>query len=215
MKILLLEDNEKLNKTIQKRLEMEGIEVDSFIDGQDAYDNIAEGYSCFVLDINVPTLDGVALLKKIREYYQDIPVIIISATVELDIIKKAYGFGCSDFLKKPFFIDELTIKIEKLCNISDKIITFDEDCFFNYKSSTITIKQEEQRVTKKEKLLLNLFLNNKNKIITIDNIQENVWEGNIASIESIRTLMRRVRKILTKEYIQTIVDTGYIFKCDI
>lgn len=213
MKILLLEDNKKLNQSIKKRLSLKGYKVDSFFDGQEAYDNMGEGYSCFVLDINVPSLDGVALLKKIREYYDDIPVIIISATVELDIIKKAYTFGCNDFIKKPFFIDELEIKIEKLCNISDEVIHFDENCHFDYKSSIVVIKNQEHRLTKKERLLMNLFLSHKNQVVSFDNIQNYVWEGNVASLESIRSLIRRVRKILENDYIQTIVDTGYIFKC--
>ncbi len=213
MKILLLEDNKKLNQTIKKRLTLKGYTVDCFIDGQEAYDNIGEGYSCFILDINVPSLDGVELLKKIRDYYEDIPVIIISATVELDTIKDAYKFGCNDFLKKPFFIDELEIKIEKLCNISDDIIHFDENCYFDYKSSIVMINDIEQRLTKKERLLMNLFLSHKNQVVSFDNIQNYVWEGSVASLESIRSLIRRVRKLLVNDYIQTVVDTGYIFKC--
>jgi DNA-binding response OmpR family regulator len=212
MKILLLEDNKKLNQSIKKRLEYKKYEIDCFLDGKEAYDNIGEGYSCFVLDINVPNLDGVELLRRIREYYEDVPVIIISATVELDVIKKAYGFGCSDFIKKPFFIDELEIKIEKLCNISDNIINFGENSFFDYKSSIINIDEKEVRLTKKERLLLSLFLNQKNQVVTFDNIQNYVWEGNVASLESIRSLIRRVRKLLIEDYIQTVVDTGYIFK---
>jgi len=213
MKILLLEDNKKLNQSIKKRLTLKGYKIDCFMDGAEAYDNIGEGYSCFVLDINVPSLDGVALLRKIREYYDDIPVIIISATVELDIIKDAYSLGCNDFIKKPFFIDELEIKIEKLCNISDNIINFDENCYFDYKSSIIVINEKEHRLTKKERLLMNLFLSHKNQVVSFDNIQNYVWEGNVASLESIRSLIRRVRKILENDYVQTVVDTGYIFKC--
>ena len=212
MKILLLEDNEKLNQTITKRLQLKKYTVDSFTDGAEAYDNIGEGYSCFVLDINVPNLDGVELLKRIREYYEDVPVIIISATVELDVIKKAYGFGCSDFIKKPFFIDELEFKIEKLCNISETIIHFGENCHFDFKSSIVVINDKEQRLTKKERLLMSLFLNHKNQVVTFDSIQNFEWEGTVASLESIRSLIRRVRKILVEDYIQTVVDTGYIFK---
>lgn len=212
MKILLLEDNKKLNQTIKKRLELKNYVIDSYLDGAEAYDNIGEGYSCFILDINVPNLDGVELLRRIREYYEEVPVIIISATVELDVIKKAYGFGCSDFLKKPFFIDELEIKIEKLCNISEDIIHFGQNCHFDFKSSVVVIDEKEQRLTKKERLLLSLFLNHKNQVITFDNIQNFVWEGNVASLESIRSLIRRVRKLLIEDYIQTVVDTGYIFK---
>ena len=212
MKILLLEDNEKLNQTINKRLGLKGYKVDSFYDGQKAYDALSNGYNCFLLDINVPNVDGIKILKKIREYNEDVPVIIISSTVELDIIKESYDFGCNDYLKKPFFIDELEIKIEKLCKITNDIIEFDKDCFFDFKSSLLKIDNQEIRLTKKERLLINLFLTKKNAVISYATIENYVWEGNFVSLESIRSLIRRVRKILIKQYIQTVVDTGYIFK---
>lgn len=211
MKILLLEDNKKLNSTIKKRLELKGYKVFSFEDGSKAYENITEGFSCFILDINVPNIDGIRILKKIREYYKDVPVIIISASVELDVIKKSYDFGCNDYLKKPFFIDELEIKIEKLCQIKDEKLQFDEGCYFDYKSSTLIIDSQTVRLTKKERLLMNLFLTKKEKVLTYAMIENYVWEGSFASIDSIRSLVRRLRKILQKEYIQTVVDTGYIF----
>lgn len=212
MKILLLEDNVKLNNSIQKRLALKNYQVDAFTDGKKAHDSIANGYSCFVLDINVPNIDGIKILKKIREFYNDVPVLIISATVELDIIKESYDFGCNDYLKKPFFIDELEIKIERLCKISDEKIQFDTNSFFNYKDSLIIIENNEHRLTKKERLLLNLFLTQRNQVVSYDIIENYVWEGAFVSLESIRSLVRRLRKVLQKEYIQTVVDTGYIFK---
>ena len=212
MKILLLEDNQKLNKTITKRLKLKDYNVVSFLDGAEAYEKITDGFSCFILDINVPNIDGIKILKKIREYYEIVPVIIISASVELDVIKQSYDFGCNDYLKKPFFIDELEIKIEKLCNIKDEKIYFDTNSYFDFKSAIIMMDNEEIRLTKKEKLLINLFLNKKNQVITYSTIENYVWEGSSVSLESIRSLIRRVRKILNKEYIQTVVDTGYIFK---
>jgi len=214
MKILLLEDNVKLNSTIKKRLELKDYQVDTFIDGQEAYDAIHDGYSCFVLDINVPNIDGIKILKKIREEYIDIPVIIISASVELELIKESYDFGCNDYIKKPFFIDELEIKIQKLCIIEDEKIKFDENSYFDFKSSFILLDEEEIRLTKKERLLLNLFLSKKNKVVSFEAIESYVWEGSFVSLESIRTLIRRLRKTLKKEYIETIVDTGYIFRID-
>ena len=132
MKILLLEDNKKLNETITKRLGIKGYSVLSIIDGAEAFEKITDGFSCFILDINVPNIDGIKILKKIREYYQTLPVIIISASVELDVIKQAYDFGCNDFLKKPFFIDELEIKIEKFCNIQNNKIYFDRQANSNW-----------------------------------------------------------------------------------
>ena len=212
MKILLLEDNKKLNEIITKRLKIKNYNVSSFTDGLKAYEEITEGFSCFILDINVPNIDGIKILKKIREYYKSLPVIIISASVELDVIKQAYDFGCNDFLKKPFFIDELEIKIEKLCNIQNENIYFDENSYFDFKSSILKIEEKEIRLTKKEKLLINLFLTKKNQVISYESIENYVWEGNFVSLESIRSLIRRVRIILEKEYIQTVVDTGYLFK---
>ncbi|MFV7789355.1 response regulator transcription factor [Aliarcobacter lanthieri] len=212
MKILLLEDNKKLNETITKRLKMKNYNVVSFNDGAEAYEKIAEGFSCFILDINVPNIDGINILKKIRELYEMVPVIIISASVELDIIKQSYDFGCNDYLKKPFFIDELEIKIEKLCKIKDEKIYFGTNSYFDFRSATININNQEIRLTKKEKLLLNLFLHKQNQVITYEAIENYVWEGNFVSLDSIRSLIRRLRKILDKEFIQTVIDTGYIFK---
>ncbi|WP_419673278.1 response regulator [Aliarcobacter butzleri] len=68
MKILLLEDNQKLNETITKRLKMKNYTVISFTDGAEAYEKITEGFSCFILDINVPNVDGINILKKLESF---------------------------------------------------------------------------------------------------------------------------------------------------
>lgn len=70
MKLLLLEDNKKLNETITKRLKLKGYKVESFIDGADAYNAVGEGFSCFILDINVPNIDGIKILKKLESITQ-------------------------------------------------------------------------------------------------------------------------------------------------
>ncbi len=212
MKILLLEDNKRLNETIVKRLEVKGFIVDSFIDGQEAYDSIDNGYTCFVLDINVPTLDGTQILKKIREFNMDTPVIIISSTVELDVIKQSYNYGCNDYIKKPFFIDELEIKIEKLCNLDHDLIEITKSYIFNFKESILEVDGKQEHLSRKERLLLNLLLTHRGKVISFDSIQAIVWEGNFASIDSIRSLVRRVRKKIPFDCIDTAVDVGYLFK---
>lgn len=212
MKILLLEDNKRLNETIVKRLEAKGFVVDSFIDGEEAYKAIDNGYICFVLDINVPSLDGIELLKRIREFNEDTPVIIISSTVELDIIKNSYNYGCNDYIKKPFFIDELEIKIEKLCNFDHDVIEIYKGCNFNFKDSILEMDGYIEHLSRKERLLLNLLLAHRGKVVSFDTIQAIVWEGNFASIESIRSLVRRVRKKIPLDCIETAVDVGYLFK---
>jgi len=212
MKILLLEDNARLNATIVKRLEAKGYKIDSFIDGQDAYDALDNGYTCFILDINVPSLDGIEILKQIRDFYPETPVIIISSSVELEVIKDAYNYGCNDFLKKPFFIDELEIKIEKLCNIRHDIIDLGHECQFDFKTSLLRVGSFEEHLSRKEKLLLNVLISEKGKVVSFDKIQAMVWEGNFASLDSIRSLMRRLRKKIPFECIETVVDVGYILR---
>ena len=211
MKILLLEDNKKLNTTIVKRLQLKGFKIDSFIDGKNAYDAITNNYDCFILDINVPNIDGIKILKKIREYYDKIPIIIISASVELDFIKQSYDFGCNDYIKKPFFIDELEIKIDQLCTIQNTQIQYDVNSYFDNEASTIEFDNKKVKLTKKERLLLNLLLSKPNQIITYEQIEYSVWESSSVSHESLRSLVRRLRKALVYEYIQTIIDSGYKF----
>ena len=211
MKLLLLEDNIKLNTTILKRLQLKGYLVHSFIDGKDAYDALSDEYDCFILDINVPNVDGIKILKHIREFYQKIPIIIISASVELDLIKRSYDFGCNDYIKKPFFIEELEIKIEQLCQIDNTKIQFDIKNYFDEQSGTLFLEKKEIRLTRKERLLLTLFLNKRNQIISYEEIKDYVWKGDYVSSESIRTLVRRIRKIFDKKYIETIIDIGYKF----
>lgn len=211
MKILLLEDNKTLNETIKLKLELKGYEVHSFLDGLEVIHNITNGYSCFILDINVPNVNGIKILKKIRELYKDVPVIIITATVELDIIKQSYKFGCNDYLKKPFFIDELEIKIDKLCLVSNKVIEFDKDCFFDFFKSTLIINEKEIILTSKENLMMNLFLKNKNSLVSYIGIENYVWEAEFASLDAIRTLIKRLRKKLKKSYIKASTNNGYYF----
>ena len=214
MKLLLLEDNIKLNTTILKRLQLKGYQVDPFLDGKEAYDAVKDNYDCFILDINVPNVDGIKILKRIREYYQKIPIIIISASVELDLIKQSYDFGCNDYIKKPFFIEELEIKIEQLCQIDDTKIKFDSNNYFDEQSATLFLDNKEIRLTKKERLLVNLLLTKKNQIVSYEEIEDYVWKGDYVSSESIRTLVRRIRKIFDNKYIETIIDIGYKFNSD-
>ncbi len=211
MKILLLEDNKRLNNTITKRLKIECFEVDSFFDGSKAFEAVGKGYNCYVLDINVPNINGVKILKNIREYFPNVPIIIISSTVELDIIKNAYNTGCDDYIKKPFFIDELIIKIKKLCNIDKNIIKIDEHYVFNTKENSLLKDNKIIELSKKEKLLLELFINYKDKLVTYERIESFVWEGELTTIDSIRALVKRVRKKLPPNCIKTEVNEGYRF----
>ena len=87
MKIFLLEDDYSLNETIKEMLELNYHKIDSFYDGEIAYNNIAYNYDLYILDINTPSLDGIELLKSIKKFNSQTKVIMISANININKIK--------------------------------------------------------------------------------------------------------------------------------
>lgn len=212
MKIFLLEDNKRLNTTIMNRLEARGYKVISFVDGRQALGAISKDYSCFILDINVPFVSGLEILKKIREIHVKTPVIIISSTIELESIKDSYNFGCDDYIKKPFFIDELEIKIEKLSNFEQNEIRVDEEFYYDKQSGVLRFEDHKSRFSKKEKQMFDLLLEQRGKVVTYEKIEKECSSEEGINISALRTLLRRMRRKLPDDCIETVVDVGYMFK---
>ena len=210
MKILLLEDDATLSRVIKKGLEKENYSVDCFFDGELALNAISNGYSCFILDINTPSLDGISVLKNIRDYLgASIPVIIISSNHELEKIKASYEKGCNDYIKKPFFIYELVQKVKHLCQIEFNFIEFNDSCKYNFMEHTLYVNNEKIILARKEILFLELFISNLNRIVTYAEIESYVWEGEDSNIDNIRALIKRIRKKLPNESIQIVTGYGY------
>lgn len=210
MKILVLEDNIRLANLIVEALEQKNYHVSLFSDGKKALEAIDNGYDCFILDINVPGMDGISLLKEIRSMDANTPAIIISANIELDTIQDAYHKGCDEYLKKPFYMYELELKIEKLCK--PKVCHLKLPQGFSYCIENETLldgEGEEVKLAKKEILLLNLFAKNLGKNITFERIEQYVWEGELTTTENIRALIKRLRKKLPEETIENQGGVGY------
>jgi DNA-binding response OmpR family regulator len=210
MKILLLEDNKRLSKLIIEALSEKNYKIDWFEDGREALNAVYNGYDCFILDINVPGIDGLSLLKEIRLMDEKTPAIIISANVELETIKDAYTNGCDEYLKKPFYIYELELKLDKFCKKEKEVINLLENYTYNTSSELLYDENKQEiKLAKKEILLLNLFIKNIDKIVTFEHIEQYVWEGDLTSNESIRTLVKRLRKKLPKDTITSQIGIGY------
>lgn len=208
MKILLLEDNKNLAQIIKEMLEENNYQVDYFNEGSSVLDNYMNGYDCFILDINVPNIDGSTLLRTIKEYEPSIPVIIISSNIELDTIKNAYLKGCSDFLKKPFYIYELETKINLLCK-KDNILDLKKNFKFDIDNEILINNNKQIHLTHKERLFLVLASKYPCQSISLELIEQYVWEGEIATTMSIRSLIKRLRRKLPKNTIET---TTYGYK---
>lgn len=215
MKILVLEDNEALSRVIKTGLTKEGYKVDCFFDGDEALSSINSGYNCFILDINVPSIDGITVLKTIRDYYPDVPALIISSNHELEKIKTSYEKGCNDYIKKPFFIYELVQKVKNLCKIQDKSIKFSDTSRYSFIENILYENNEKIVLAKKEILFLELFSQNINRIVSYDELEEYVWEGEITNLDNIRALVKRLRKKLPENSIKIVTGLGYTLGNDV
>lgn len=210
MKILVLEDNVRLANLIVEAFEQKKYHVTLFSDGKEALKAIDNGYDCFILDINVPSLDGISLLKEIRSMDENTPAIIISANIELETIQDAYHKGCDEYLKKPFYMYELEMKVEKLCKPKKNLIWLLDGYSYCMETQVLLdAKQEEVKLAKKEILLLNLFSKNLDKNISFERIEQYVWEGELTTTENIRALVKRLRRKLPENTIENQGGMGY------
>ncbi|QKF80893.1 response regulator transcription factor [Halarcobacter ebronensis] len=209
MKILILEDNDRLSNVMKQALVSEGYKVECFNDGDKALEALGNGYGCFILDINVPNLDGITILEYIRMNHSQTPVIIVSSNHDLEKIQKSYETGCDDYLKKPFYIFELIQKVKKLCSIQGRYLQFDEVYKYDLQNHFLYKDDKEIELTKKEILFLELFVKDLHHLATYEEIEEYVWEGEETNLINIRTMIKRLRKKLPKNGITIVKGMGY------
>ena len=209
MKILVLEDNKRLSNVIKSALEQESYSVDCFYDGDEAFESLGNGYACFILDINVPNLDGISILEYIKINHASIPVIIISSNHDLEKIQKSYEIGCDDYLKKPFYIFELVQKVKKLCILPRMFLKFSDTCRYDFINHRLFESDKEFDLTKKEILFLELFSKNLHHVASYEELEEYVWEGEETTLVNIRSMIKRLRKKLPIDSIVIVKGMGY------
>jgi len=197
MNILLLEDNIALNRAIGKVLQLDDDSVTSYTDGQEVLNNLNIAYDLYILDINVPNISGLELLDLIYKQNSSSKVIIISSNSDVQSLQKAYKLGCMDYLNKPFHLEELRIKINKLSVEKYNIL------------SNVTLKDSNTTLTKKEKDLLALLLKNQGLLVTYEMIEENVYRDKLMSMDGLRALVKRLRLKLAEDIIENILEEGY------
>ena len=209
-KIFLLEDDFSLNESIKEMLEESGFVVDAFYNGQKAFDNIFGNYMLYIFDINVPNIDGITLLEKVKSMNPSAKVIIISANIDIDKITQAYENDCEDYIKKPFDLQEFRLKIRKITNQHE--IEKIENLFFNMRKRVLYENEIEINLTKSERNLLYLLINNRGEKITHNQIEEFVYNGVSKTSVAVRTLIKRLRAKLPKDSIKNSLDEGYYIK---
>jgi DNA-binding response OmpR family regulator len=222
MKVLLIEDDRLLSRSIKKVLEKYDFDVTHIEDGAKAFDEILNNsYDLYLLDINLPEIDGLKLLKLIRNKEPDAIVMMITASANIDDMEEAYKNGCDEYIKKPFHINELILRIEHWLKIKksepepkkeeeNNIIEI-ENMKFNFDTLDLYINGEFVNLRKKEKLLLAILLKNIGKTVSKEDIIKYVWKENTKKEYPLRQLVSELKNKLPKNYITSVVGIGYRF----
>jgi len=217
MKILLLEDDLLLNEIIEEHLEEKGHDVDCAYDGSEALEFIySKNYDILLFDVNVPSLNGFELLKHLRDENINTATIFITSANLLEDVEEGFKTGCDDYIKKPFELKELDLRIKNVCrlhNISlNKLLKISEDIKFDVNNLEIIKDNEKIHIRQKESDVLLYLMKRKNVAVSVDELSMNVWayEDN-PSPATIRTYIKNLRKILNEDLISNIRGVGYRF----
>ncbi|WP_424686872.1 MAG: response regulator transcription factor [Halarcobacter ebronensis] len=217
IKILILEDDELFLETLEDFLSDEGFVVKCAKDGEEVLDYcFEEKYDLYLLDINVPKISGIDLLKRLREANDTTPTIYLTSHKDKDMLTKGFLSGCDDYLKKPVDLDELLLRINSLLKRSGKFkeqIELIDDLVFDVKNRRLLKGQDDLNLTSKVIDLLELFLEEKDSIITKEMIINRLWSYNEDYSEgSIRVYINNLKKIFGKDSIKNLKGIGYKFE---
>jgi DNA-binding response OmpR family regulator len=217
MKILLLEDDEILNEIIESFLLEKDYQVSCAFDGEEAEDLISkEVFDLLLFDVNVPSINGFELLNRLRANNIFTPAIFITSLNETEDLKNGFSSGCDDYIKKPFEFEELELRISNIKRLykidQRKIEDISQDAMYDYDNLKITKNHKQYAISKKESKVLEYFLKNRKRTISLEELGSNIWAyDEIPTYSTIRTYIKNLRKILGESCIETIKGIGYRF----
>jgi len=215
MKILLLEDDLLLNEIIEEYLVSLNYNVTSVYTGYKAEDILYEkSFDLLLFDVNVPHITGFELVDNIRKNNIKTPIIFITSRDTEDDIIRGFNLGCDDYLKKPFELSELGLRINninRLCQIEcDGVIQINDLISYSYDRKVIINSNKEFNLSQRESQILEYLIKNKNKTLSIDEISLNNWAyDEVPEATTIRTHIKNLRKKLTNDCILTLKGMGY------
>lgn len=225
LSILLAEDEENLHEALKLNLELEGYEVTSAFDGNTALQKIqSEYFDLVVLDIMLPEVDGIHVTETIRIQNNEVPILILSAKNTSADRVLGLKKGADDYLTKPFNLEELLLRVQKLIEknkkMSEKDTTGDFYQFgrnsINFKAQEATTKTGERiQLSKKEAMLLKLLIENKNEVVPREKILQTVWGYNVyPTTRTIDNFILSFRKYFEEDsrnpqYFHSVRGVGY------
>ncbi|GEP49359.1 DNA-binding response regulator [Flavobacterium noncentrifugens] len=224
-KILLLEDDPVLSKEVSEFLKSQGFDCNCVFDGEIFFRQLKNNsYQIFLLDINVPKLNGLDVCKKIREDDKTTPILMLTAYGDLTDKMDAFKLGADDYLVKPFHLEELHIRILSLLRRSsvpqnsDEIITIDD---LEINTSALSVKRSETAIelTQKEYQLLLLLAKAKGRVLSKQSISEQLWDVHFdTNLNTIEVYINFLRKKIDRNFEHKLIRTrpgfGYYLKSE-
>ncbi|KAB7885580.1 response regulator transcription factor [Poseidonibacter ostreae] len=214
MKILLLEDDVMLNEMISEYLSSTGHVVKSTTTGQECLETLdKEKFDLLILDINLPDVNGFTILETLHEQKRMVPTIYISALIEIEDISRAFDIGCHDYLKKPFHLKELTIRINKILKttiVPQKHKRLSKNYSYDSETMTLLFNNEPQILPKRQIQIIELLAHNRSLVVQYDMFRNYVWNDDFIDNATIRAEVNRVKKVLKEDFIKNIRGSGYM-----
>jgi len=213
VKVLVVEDDVDLNNTITQFLKLKEYKVYSAFDGKSALDIIFDQQIDIILmDIKLPQIDGFEVVRYIRKFKKTPIIFITSLNSEKDV-EKGFEAGGDDYLRKPFSLRELELRIKAIVRrlyFNEDLIKISDNIYFDVTKFEVYKNSKRIHLKNKELLLLKLFLTNKGKILTKDEIFNEIYTSDeMPNENSLRTFIKRLRDLIGKDKIVTIKNIGY------
>ncbi|WP_263834064.1 response regulator transcription factor [Sulfurospirillum oryzae] len=215
LSILYAEDEESLRRSVCQTLEIFFDKVIEAKDGEEALELFFEHKpDILLLDICMPKCDGLKLLKEIRKSHKRVPVIIMSAYAEPAYFQQSIELNICKYLLKPFskesFLDALKTCARWMYEWGEGgLIRVGNDLFYDPISGMLLKEKEQFLLTKKERLLFEYLLRQKNRVISFEELEEAIWAEEGGSKEALKALVKELRKKLDKESIENVFGIGY------
>jgi len=217
-KILLLEDDANLNETITEFLEEQGYEVEGCYEGYEAEEKLYESkFDLLLLDVNTPGMNGFDVLKNARERGVSAPAIYVTSLNSVEDLEKGYTSGCDDYIRKPFVLKELQIRMETLLkrefyHEKKQYIDLGDSIKYDIQANTLLSHGKPISLGNKESRLLKLFMKSRDEVLSHERIYEHLWDfDEEPSDTALRTYIKNLRKIIGKDRIVSIKKQGYKF----
>ncbi len=211
MKILLLEDELLLRRNIVSYLKKKGYDVVEFEDGKTLLECVnMHDFDAFILDVNVPNFNGFEILEFIKNNDAKMPVILMSAYTETKDVLNGFKLGCSDYLKKPFGLEELEVRLTKAIGKDDtSVITINEKYAYDLSSRELRANGEIVKLPKTPSRLFYILAKRKGGIVKTDEILEYLYPDGSCAMGAVIGRIRDLRAFVDADLIENIHGVGY------